>query len=271
MRRIFLVLALLPVLGSAPGSARAQGVHADLLPASSQIDLGETVDLEITVAAPSDSFNTFDATISYDDSILTFIQLSPISLQEGPLMKNACGNRFHLFNETNGVITITDGLLCAGVHVAGPGVVYKLRFQAAVPGPAMTAVHVDTMHFAGHGAYIHPVTYNDAVITIGTVTGTPGGRTGPRPELRVAPNPFRGAATITFSPPVAGPARIEVFAVDGRRVSTLFDGPAEAEAVIRRTWDGRMENGARAPAGVYFVRAASPGAAPVARRIALLP
>ena len=50
-----------------------------------------------------------------------------------------------------------------------------------------------------------------------------------------------------------GPARIEVYSVDGRRVRGLLDAwrPAGAGAI---SWDGTDDRGIAQPAGVYFVR-----------------
>jgi flagellar hook assembly protein FlgD len=61
---------------------------------------------------------------------------------------------------------------------------------------------------------------------------------------------------------LAAPGRVEVAVFDagGRRVSTLLAGRLEAghHPVV---WDGEDATGARAPAGVYFVRAIAPDGA----------
>ncbi len=75
---------------------------------------------------------------------------------------------------------------------------------------------------------------------------------GPGAEAELAawsePNPFTGSATVRFRLPAAGPVRLAVFDLGGRRVATLLDGtrPAGEHAV---TW-----RAAGAPSGVYFVR-----------------
>ena len=70
-------------------------------------------------------------------------------------------------------------------------------------------------------------------------------------ELRpAAPSPFQGSTRFDFVLPQGGFAELGVFDVAGRRVATLFQGTAEAgpHAV---SWDGRLDGGQRAPAGVY--------------------
>jgi hypothetical protein len=69
------------------------------------------------------------------------------------------------------------------------------------------------------------------------------------------PNPFRGAATLSFSIPDAAGANVEmsVFDVAGRRMATLARGWYGAGPHVLQ-WDGRGVDGARARAGMYFVR-----------------
>lgn len=61
------------------------------------------------------------------------------------------------------------------------------------------------------------------------------------------PNPFNSATTVLFSVPVSGLASINIYDLLGRRVTTLFDGPAEAGTTYQRTFDA-----SRLSSGVYF-------------------
>jgi hypothetical protein len=80
---------------------------------------------------------------------------------------------------------------------------------------------------------------------------------GPAPDLALGawsePNPFAHATTIRFRLPAAGPARLAVFDLAGRRVASLLDEtrPAGETAV---TWQA-----AGVPSGVYFIRLESGG------------
>jgi hypothetical protein len=68
-----------------------------------------------------------------------------------------------------------------------------------------------------------------------------------------SPNPAREMTTVRFVLPQQERVRADVFDVNGRRVRSLFRGllPAGAQAL---SWDGLDQRGARAAAGVYFVR-----------------
>lgn len=73
-----------------------------------------------------------------------------------------------------------------------------------------------------------------------------------RRELRLFPNPTRGAVTIAFaegSPDAGAPLTLQVFDVQGREVARR-----EIVAGGLAGWDGRSDAGAAAPPGIYFVR-----------------
>lgn len=70
-------------------------------------------------------------------------------------------------------------------------------------------------------------------------------------DLRPAiPSPFHGSTRFDFVLPESGFAELVVFDVAGRHVATLFRGAAEAGPHVA-SWDGRLEDGPSAPAGVY--------------------
>jgi hypothetical protein len=81
-----------------------------------------------------------------------------------------------------------------------------------------------------------------------------GDRTGGDLALaRSRPNPAFGSATIAFTLPRAGHARLTVYDLAGARVRTLLDGQRGAgEASV--TWDGRDERGAGVRSGAYYYR-----------------
>ena len=68
------------------------------------------------------------------------------------------------------------------------------------------------------------------------------------------PNPFRDATTVRFALPEAGPVRLEVFDVQGRRVAVLADGTRAAGPHEASFDAGGL------PAGLYLVRLAAGGA-----------
>ncbi len=90
-------------------------------------------------------------------------------------------------------------------------------------------------------------------ITVSSVVGVEDGGS---PTLWLAParpNPFAGTTRIAFSVAQAGPVRVEVFDLGGRRIALLASGklvPGPHEAI----WDGRNDRSEPVGAGVYLIR-----------------
>ncbi len=81
------------------------------------------------------------------------------------------------------------------------------------------------------------------------------------------PNPFNAGTRITYTLDQAGPVRIDVFDVLGRRVATLVNaelaaGPHDV------AWDGHADTGGPLPSGLYLYRLSTAGS--VASRSMLL-
>lgn len=93
------------------------------------------------------------------------------------------------------------------------------------------------------------------------VTGVPEGPGAAVTRLApVTPNPFTRRAGIAFSLAEAGPVRVEVFTIDGRRVRTLLDADLTA-GLHEAAWDGTDDSGARVGNGLYVVRMSGGGVA----------
>jgi 1,4-alpha-glucan branching enzyme len=101
-------------------------------------------------------------------------------------------------------------------------------------------------------------------------TGVPGATSGGAGiELgRVMPSPARGSATVSLTLAREARASVTVHDVTGRRVATLLEGPLGPGSHTLR-WNGALDDGSPAAAGVYVLRA-SAGGATLARRFALL-
>lgn len=80
------------------------------------------------------------------------------------------------------------------------------------------------------------------------------------------PNPFRGSTSLSLALPSAGPARVVLYDVSGRRVRTLLNEAVEA-GTHRIDWDGRGEDGREVPSGIYFLKASADGFAETKRVI----
>lgn len=83
------------------------------------------------------------------------------------------------------------------------------------------------------------------------------------------PNPFAAESHFSVSLQNGMLASVAVFDVNGRRVRTVFDGQFAA-GTTQLSWDGRREDGSRAPSGLYFYRLVMPGRV-ISRRVVLLP
>jgi len=68
-----------------------------------------------------------------------------------------------------------------------------------------------------------------------------------------APNPFNPRTTFRFGLPDRDHVRLAVYDVQGRLVTTLVEHVHES-GTYSVAWDGQDDRGAKAPAGVYFVR-----------------
>jgi hypothetical protein len=242
---LFVVVA---AAGSWPGPVAAQGVTAAFVPAATTVTPGAEFELELRVTEAGAAFNGFRVEVAYDTSALTLLPLSPVSLQQGTLLTDACGTTFHRFRAGVGVDTISDILLCNGVSVTGPGQIYRLRFRAATRVRS-TAVHIvdGSLKFYDAGLFVSPVSGTDALIGIGTdPVGVGDGATGSGLSLAVTPNPAHGRVAFTFAGCRAGPESLVVRDVQGRRVRRLDPGGNQA------AWDGRDDAGRPVPNGTYF-------------------
>lgn len=94
--------------------------------------------------------------------------------------------------------------------------------------------------------------------TIAPLAGI-GSSTLTRAALSLAyPNPTHGVARFDLALPAAADVDVAVFDLLGRRVQTLAHG-AMSPGTHTLAWDGSQHGGARAGAGLYFVRARMPG------------
>lgn len=93
-----------------------------------------------------------------------------------------------------------------------------------------------------------------------TAVGDTFGGAAPSPLLRLGnhPNPFNPLTTVTFALENQARVRLAVYDLAGGLVATLADGEygSGTHAVA---WDGRADDGAAVPSGVYLARAASLG------------
>ncbi|MBA4378990.1 MAG: hypothetical protein C0395_10140 [Gemmatimonas sp.] len=164
-----------------------------------------------------------------------------------------------------------DGLLAAGTwgalwtsadggqtwQDAGSGLTPWLAVQAIASGDGRGYVGLD-----GGGVFR-------------TTSATPVAEPEPFPSaaspadgLTVRPNPLRGEAQIFFTLARAGRAELVVYDLAGRAVRTLHAGDLPAGPSVL-AWDGAVDGGGRAAAGVYLLRLRADGRELVTKSINL--
>jgi len=108
------------------------------------------------------------------------------------------------------------------------------------------------------GDWVFTVTYKQDDCSVTGAGDTRFAMSTPAHLMVPAPNPFRSRTRIGFLLDEPGEARVSVFDLTGRQVALLADG-AYPEGETELFWDGRGGDGARVPAGVYFVKLAAAG------------
>lgn len=114
--------------------------------------------------------------------------------------------------------------------------------------PRLSHISVDC-----EGVVIGPVT-----VAWLCMSGVDGGSTAAAALHAVSPNPFRSATDVRYTVARSGSVRLAIFDIAGRQVRTFAPGVVEAGEHSLR-WDGRDADGARVPAGVYYLRMTAPG------------
>lgn len=131
-----------------------------------------------------------------------------------------------------------------------------LRLTLAADAPLSTSHRFELALYGGDHRYDEQllaefnVTLDDSL----AISATPGpGAAAEIGGLRVAPNPTRGAATLSFGLATGQVVRADVYDVAGRAVRHLAEGVRTA-GHQELAWDGRDDAGQRATAGLYFIR-----------------
>jgi hypothetical protein len=146
----------------------------------------------------------------------------------------------------------------------GTGIVDVVTFLAdhgiTIPAlfdvQSLTAVSDDGTVITGVGQHMSPpfnpegfIIRLDAAVSAPEMTAAPEGAS----RIHAWPNPTSGGTTVSFELARATTGTLDVYDATGRLVRRILDGPITAGRRVV-AWDGRDRVGARAAAGVYYLR-----------------
>ncbi len=125
-----------------------------------------------------------------------------------------------------------------------------VTLMANVPGPFSGTIRID--HNGSYDAHIVEFT--------ATIDGLTELETDEKPAVpgvlalsQNYPNPFNPTTTIEYALPEATEVKIDVFAIDGQQVRTLYRG-AQAAGYHNVVWNGKNAAGRQVSSGMYFYR-----------------
>jgi plastocyanin len=194
----------------------------------------------VTVAAPADTFLATGFIFNADHNTATAQDTVHIHAGQAVMFKWKDG--IHTTINGTGAADPNAGTLWTH-NLTSSDSVFTFTFDNAGTFPFFCSIHES---FGMKGVVVV-----SAVTAVGPTARGIGFVSNP------APNPSQAGVTFRFALPREGQARAEVIDAQGRRVATLVDERLTAGTYAAR-WDGRA-NGARAAAGIYYVRLTLPG------------
>jgi hypothetical protein len=232
-----------------------------LSPGDSIITPGTNFVVRLEVTTAGAVFDGYEAVVRFDPAVLDFIALSPTSAQQGSYMTGACGTApFHIFRYAGAgadSVKVTHVILCGGLQLPGPGLLYKLKFHARAQ-PAVTSVAIRRIRFTNGGLDVQPIETSDAFFWVGNPTDAPHNRPAADfARIRVSPVPCNSSASIWVRSEAAGLQTLSVYDVLGRRVR-LLQQVQVGVGTRQVTWDGRSDLGVSVASGSYIISLQAP-------------
>ena len=235
------------------------GIHVDLTPSALQVAKGDFFDIRIEISQAADSFNAYTAVVQYDPTLVTYLNGS-----EGNYLPSQCLNTTFFTSELSDQVSVTHGMLCAGVLAPGPGQLFLLKFQALTID-ALAEFSFASVGFSHAGTAIPIDVQSGTAIQIGTPTSAAVLPAPGKLGINAVPNPFNPSTTIIVFGSES-PGLVSIVDVSGRILKRFF---LQAPGPISFAWNGRDASGLPLPSGVYFVRAQNKTQS-VSRRVILI-
>ena len=200
------------------------------LEAPSRVGAGEVFAVTLRMKGAGD-IQALSAQLGWDAAVAEPLVVEVgewVAAQDGVVMSSGPGD-------------VDAALLGAGRGLAGDGTLATVHFHTRAGGDPRIVL----AGLQARDSQNQPAALASPDLVSGAAPGTG--------LLPAVPNPFDRATTLAFGLGRAGPVRLDIYSVDGRRVKTLFEGNREAGA-FRLQWDGADERGQRMQPGVYFAR-----------------
>ena len=251
------VLTMVALLSSGVSAAHATtvGISVALQPqGGGTVTGGSDVYIDVQVTGPSEGFNVWQSTFTFNPAALTYVPESPPSKQQGCLMtgscSNSCGNLYLQIKPGPDSVFVFDGLLCAQTFVTQAGKLFTLHFHASNTSQQTQVSFRDPAFYSGSHLLAPIATTNTQITILGSTAVDP---TSPASGLHLSatPNPSRGAVTFALTAEQSGEQAVVVHDVLGRSVRVLSRGWQTAGS-RQLVWDGTDDSGSRAAPGVYL-------------------
>lgn len=239
------------------------GTNAFFLQSDTSIAIPDTLVLEARLAVDSGSecvgpcghyrgVAALNVTTAPNVGSLCFVSPGQVLL-----VTSACGGALTASVPTSGMhtyrIVILHGTQVSVSQDGVPLLTGSTFTSAPDHGPSPRVLWGDGSSLAFGTARWQWVRHNAHADGCATASVDPSSIATAQARLVAAPNPFRASTTLRFTATHAGPARVGVYDVGGRRVRVLHTDGAAGERLAQ--WDGLDDGGARVRPGTYFVRA----------------
>jgi len=221
-----------------PAAANIMALHLPDLP-----PVGQTFEAELVMAG-NGQIQGLRIPLVWDSQVV-----KPVTFQGGPLLTEQGGTSLVLSADPGVIDVCLAGLRDAGI--SGTGRVASVTFEVLAAGdPQIQMLEIDARD------------QTNGAIMVTTTAASPVDDGGELPAVSALypnyPNPFNPMTTIAFDLAVAGPVRIDIFSIDGRRVRSLVNAEMSAGRHTEM-WDGRDSSGRAVSSGTYLYIMETPG------------
>lgn len=252
------------VMAAVVSSAPAQSaVQLQFTPADTMVSLGTAGRLSVMLNNLDKDVRTLDLYVSYDTTVV-----SSLGGGAGAMFSNSGYFVFQGFVDSvpgqwHGFAVIMG----ASSSVIGAGELFYWDYQGVAAGRSpITATSVAVA--AADGTYYPMVNLGATSVMVATPAGVRNELPRSAPQLRLWPNPFNPRTTVSARISEAGLVRLAVYDLNGRKVTTLFDGE-KPSGEFRLNWTGQDAGGQDVPSGVYLMRLTTMNGATTSKAILL--